>query len=104
MKARPAKKDTNFNQTQQQSRPSNQANQRSNNQRPFNKQQSKSGSGMGRGPVARPTGSRPYSKQRQMVKPEKPKGPITNVKSVQLPPSMTVKDFSQLIEVAAGSY
>lgn len=34
--------------------------------------------------------------------PRKPQGPMTNVKSVELPVSMTVKDFSQLIEIAAG--
>jgi len=33
---------------------------------------------------------------------KKPQGPVTNVKSVQLPPSMTVKDFAQLLEIAAG--
>jgi translation initiation factor IF-2 len=32
-------------------------------------------------------------------RPVKPQGPITSVKSVQLPESMTVKDFAQLIEV-----
>lgn len=32
-------------------------------------------------------------------RPVKPQGPVTNVKSVQLPDSMTVKDFAQLIEV-----
>lgn len=32
----------------------------------------------------------------------KKQGPRTTVKSVELPPFMTVKDFSQLIEVAAG--
>lgn len=32
----------------------------------------------------------------------KPAGPATNVKSIQLPRSMTVKDFSQLIEISAG--
>lgn len=82
----------------------NQAHQqkRGNNQqtKPLN-QQRKPVPGMpARGPVARPTGAR--SMQSRPVKPEKPKGPVTNVKSVQLPPSMTVKEFSQLIEVAAG--
>ena len=38
----------------------------------------------------------------QPVRPAKPQGPITNVKSIQLPESMTVKDFSQLIEVPAA--
>jgi translation initiation factor IF-2 len=33
---------------------------------------------------------------------QKPKGPATNVKSVQLPAHMTVKDFAQLVELAAG--
>jgi len=33
---------------------------------------------------------------------KKPQGPVTNVKSVQLPVSMTVKDFAQLLEIAAG--
>lgn len=36
------------------------------------------------------------------VAPKKPQGPMTNVKSVELPVSMTVKDFSQLLEIAAG--
>jgi translation initiation factor IF-2 len=36
------------------------------------------------------------------AKPVKPQGPITSVKSVQVPDSMTVKDFSQLIEVPAS--
>ncbi len=112
IKARTAQNDSNK-QTQQpknfnqQSKPNNQSGQRSHNpqnQRPFNKQQSRSGPGMSRGPASRSTGNRPYSKpaRRQHNKPERPKGPITNVKSIQLPPSMTVKDFSQLIEVAAG--
>lgn len=35
-------------------------------------------------------------------KPTKPEGPATTVKSVQLPSQMTVKDFSQLIEVSAS--
>ena len=113
IKARTAQNDTNkpaqqpksFN---QQPRTNNQSNQRPNNpqnQRPFNKQQSRSGPGMAaRGPAARSTGKRPYSRggPRRPFKQERPKGPITNVKSVQLPPSMTVKGFSQLIEVAAG--
>jgi translation initiation factor IF-2 len=34
--------------------------------------------------------------------PQKPRGPATNVKSVQLPTAMTVKDFAQLVELAAG--
>jgi translation initiation factor IF-2 len=34
--------------------------------------------------------------------PQKPKGPATNVKSVQLPSHMTVKEFAQLLELAAG--
>jgi translation initiation factor IF-2 len=34
--------------------------------------------------------------------PQKPRGPATNVKSVQLPMAMTVKDFAQLVELAAG--
>lgn len=34
--------------------------------------------------------------------PAKKQGPGTNVKSVELPATMTVKDFSQLIELAAG--
>jgi translation initiation factor IF-2 len=44
------------------------------------------------------------NKEKQISRPTPPKkqGPITNVKSVELPPFMTVKDFSQLIEVAAG--
>jgi translation initiation factor IF-2 len=33
---------------------------------------------------------------------QKPKGPATNVKSVQLPAQMTVKDFAQLVELASG--
>ncbi|MGE5605164.1 MAG: translation initiation factor IF-2, partial [Bacteroidota bacterium] len=113
IKTKTAKKDAGFNQNQQQkhfnqqSKLNYQPNQKSHNQqnqKPFNKPQSKPGPGMARGPAARPTGNRPQSKPipRQPVKPEKPKGPITNVKSVQLPPSMKVKDFSQLIEVAAG--
>ncbi len=32
----------------------------------------------------------------------KPQGPVTSVKSIQLPDSMTVKDFSQLIEISAS--
>lgn len=100
-KARPA---NNSNQTQQQ-RPNNYQQRPNNqpNQKPFNRQH-KPGPVMARGPVARPTGNRQNSRpmQRQPFKPVKPKGPATNVKSVQLPPSMTVKDFSQLIEVAAG--
>jgi translation initiation factor IF-2 len=74
---------------------------------PFNQQKPKSAAGQGfnngrnnsrdggrfqkenpirRGPIPAP-------------RPVKPQGPITSVKSVQLPDSMTVKDFSQLIEV-----
>lgn len=90
----------NVNQAHQQKRGNNQQSKTFNqNQKPFNQQRKPAGM-PARGPVARPTGAR--STQHQPVKPEKPKGPITNVKSVQLPPSMTVKDFSQLIEVAAG--
>ncbi len=118
--ARPAKNDGKPNQTQhqrpfnQQQKPNNQPNQKPNNQsnqkqnnqpnqRPFNKQQYKPGPGVTRGPVARPTANRSQSRPIQRpVQPVKPKGPITNVKSIQLPPSMTVKNFSQLIEVAAG--
>ncbi len=33
---------------------------------------------------------------------QRPQGPVTSVKSVQLPESMTVKDFSQLIEISAS--
>lgn len=33
---------------------------------------------------------------------QKPKGPSTNVKSVELPERMTVKDFAQLLELAAA--
>ena len=81
-------------------KPHNQTNQKQSN----NKQRARSGPGAARGPVARPTGKRQNSRgfQRKNVKPVKPKGPITNVKSVKLPPSMTVKEFSQLIEVAAS--
>lgn len=110
LRTKPAKKDTILNQNQQQknlnqqSKLNNQSNQKSHNQnqKPYHKPQSKPEPGMARG--ASPVGNRPQSKPipRQPVKPEKPKGPITNVKSVQLPPSMTVKEFSQLIEVAAG--
>lgn len=110
LKNKPAKKDTGLNQNQQQknlnqqSKLNHQSNQKfhNQNQKPHHKPQSKPEPGMARG--ASPAGNRPQSKPipRQPVKPEKPKGPITNVKSVQLPPSMTVKEFSQLIEVAAG--
>jgi translation initiation factor IF-2 len=93
-KARPDRSNTN--QGSQSKRGSNQQ-----NQKPF--QQRRTGPGMpARGPVARPTGARPSQRRRHPLKTEKPKGPLTNVKSVQLPPTMTVKDFSQLIEVAAG--
>lgn len=44
----------------------------------------------------------PPAARRAPVKPIKPVGPVTNVKSIQLPAFMSVKDFSQLIEVAAG--
>lgn len=40
--------------------------------------------------------------QQHPVLPAKPKGPHTNVKSVQLPEHMTVKDFAQLLELAAS--
>lgn len=110
VRTKTAKKDTGLNQHQQQknlnqqSKLNHQSNQKSHNQnqKQHHKPQSKPEPGMVRG--ASPTGNRPQSKPipRQPVKPEKPKGPITNVKSVQLPPSMTVKEFSQLIEVAAG--
>jgi len=46
--------------------------------------------------------SRPYNQQARNLKPIKPVGPETTVKSIQLPDFMTVKLFSQLIEVAAG--
>lgn len=36
------------------------------------------------------------------VKPVKPQGPATTVKSVQLPETMSVKEFAHLIEIAAG--
>lgn len=98
---------TNSGQTNQPQRTNNQPAKPFNqqNQKPFNRQQRPGAGGpASRGPVARPGGNRPYSRpfQRRPVKSEKPKGPITNVKSVQLLPLMTVKDFSQLIEVAAG--
>jgi translation initiation factor IF-2 len=106
VKARTVKSDT-VNQTQQQkrfnqqSKPNNQSRSRNpQNQRLSSKQQSRLGPGMSRGPVARPTGKKSHFRSRGQH--NKPEGPITNVKSVQLPPSMTVKDFSQLIEVAAG--
>ncbi|NLY74755.1 MAG: translation initiation factor IF-2 [Firmicutes bacterium] len=58
---------------------------------------------MPKGPVARPTVNRKTKPtDSQTLKSAKPKGPMTTVKSVQLPPAMTVKDFSQLIEVSAG--
>lgn len=101
IKAKPSQKDAN------QTKPDNKLSQKTHsqtNQKQFNKQRAKFGSGVARGPVARPTGKRQNSRggQRKNVKPIKPKGPITNVKSVKLPPSMTVKEFSQLIEVAAA--
>ena len=40
--------------------------------------------------------------QYQNSRSAKPQGPATNVKSVKLPASMAIKDFAQLIEVAAG--
>lgn len=48
--------------------------------------------------------SKSKSWERQPRRPIAPKkiGPNTNVKSVKLPESMTVKDFSQLIELATG--
>lgn len=101
-KARPDRSNTN--QGFQSKRGPNQQSKNSNqqNQKPFN-QQRRPGSGIpARGPVARPTGARSSQRRRQPFKTEKPKGPLTNVKSIQLPPAMTVKDFSQLIEVAAG--
>ncbi len=103
-KPRPTRNDANSNQKQQ--RGSNQPQKTFNqqNQKPFNKQRKPGPEVAARGPVARPNGNRPHSRpiQHQPAKQVKPKGPVTNVKSVQLPPSMTVKDFSQLIEVAAG--
>lgn len=102
VKAKPSQRDSN------QIKPDNKLNPKSpnqTNQKQLNKQRAKSGPvAAARGPVARPTVKRQNSRvvQRKNVKPTKPKGPITNVKSVQLPPSMTVKEFSQLIEVAAS--
>lgn len=40
--------------------------------------------------------------QPQRPAPKKPQGPSTNVKAVELPASMTVKDYAQLLEIAAG--
>lgn len=98
-KAKPDR--NNLNQAHQQKRGNNQQSKTFNqSQKSFNQQRKTAGM-PARGPVARPTGARTTQRQ-QPVSPEKPKGPITNVKSVQLPPSMTVKEFSQLIEVAAG--
>jgi translation initiation factor IF-2 len=78
----------------------------SNSQRPYPQQQG----GNGRGNNHRPNRSQPFG-QRGQNRPgftsrrpvqQKPKAPTTNVKSVQLPPHMTVKDFAQLMELAAG--
>jgi translation initiation factor IF-2 len=47
--------------------------------------------------------SRPqFIRNRGPIRDIKPAGPATNVKSIQLPSSMSVKDFSQLIEISAG--
>jgi translation initiation factor IF-2 len=77
---------------------------------PFNQQKSRPpvNSGYNKGNNSKPGGGR-FQKdssfhrgQTQAPRPAKPQGPITSVKSVQLPDSMTVKDFAQLIEVPAA--
>jgi translation initiation factor IF-2 len=85
------------------SRPQPGARSQSNQQRP----QQQGANGKGNNRWSKSSRNNQRGKNRSVVPSrhpilQKPKGPATNVKSVQLPAHMTVKDFAQLMELAAG--